>query len=359
MEVEARVPDAKDPNTELSRDELTHEGSTSLATGQAVVETVEGELEGKPAAIAGRTPWQLARARLRRDRPTMVMLFIVGFALLLGIVAPILSKVGVLQPTAFNADLIDPSTGGLPKGPWGGMSWSHPFGIEPGSGRDLLSRVVLGVTFSLMIAFLATVVAVTLGTVMGLVSGFFGGKVDFWISRLVDMILSFPVTLMLLALSGSFIKLLEKVLPEGNASAAAYIILVLGFFGWPYFSRIIRGQVLSMREREFVEAAKSLGARGNRILFKELLPNLWAPVLIYFTLLMPTNISAEAALSYLGVGVKAPTPTLGNILTDSVSYASGDFVFFAIPALFIATLVLSFNLLGDGLRDALDPKADR
>lgn len=349
------MPDSKDPGSELTRG-----GSTSLTTGQSVVESLEGaDAPDEPGKIAGRTPWQLARARLRRDRPTMVMLGIVAFALVLGLIAPLLVKLGVLNPEAFNSDLIDASTGGLPKGSFGGISLEHPFGVEPGTGRDVLSRVVLGVTFSLLIAFSATVVAVTLGTVMGLTAGFFGGKVDFWISRLVDMILSFPVTLMLLALSGSFIKIIEKVVPEGNPAAAVYIVLVLGFFGWPYFSRIIRGQVLSMREREFVEAAKSLGANGPRILFKELLPNLWAPILIYFTLLMPTNISAEAALSYLGVGVKAPTPTLGNILADSVNYAQGDFVFFAIPAVFIAVLVLSFNLLGDGLRDALDPKADR
>ncbi len=232
-------------------------------------------------------------------------------------------------------------------------------GVEPGTGRDVLSRLVLGVTFSLLIAFSATVVAVVIGTVMGIISGFNGGQTDFWISRLVDMVLSFPQTLMLLALSGLFIEVISKVAPEGNPSIALYVILVLGLFGWPSVARIIRGQVLSLREREFVESAKSLGARNGRIYFRELLPNLWAPILVYFTLVMPAYISAEAALSFLGVGIKPPTPTLGNILTNSVNYASSDFTYFIFPALFIAILVLSFNLLGDGLRDALDPKADR
>jgi peptide/nickel transport system permease protein len=147
--------------------------------------------------------------------------------------------------------------------------------------------------------------------------------------------------------------------PEGNASNGLYIILVLGLFGWPYIARIIRGQVLSLRDREFIEAARSLGARNSRIYTKELIPNLWAPLLVYFTLLLPTYISAEAALSYLGVGIQPPTPTLGNILKYSVNYAPADFAFFFFPALIIAILVISFSLLGDGLRDAFDPKADR
>ena len=135
------------------------------------------------------------------------------------------------------------------------------------------------------------------------------------------------------------------------------MILVLGLFGWPGIARIIRGQVLSIREREFVDAAQLLGASRRRIYFKEILPNLWAPLLVYFTLTMPAYISAEAALSYLGVGVKPPTPTLGNILTDSINYSTADLVFFFTPAFLIMLIVVSFNLLGDGLRDALDPKA--
>jgi peptide/nickel transport system permease protein len=147
--------------------------------------------------------------------------------------------------------------------------------------------------------------------------------------------------------------------PAGAPSEVVYLIVVLGFFGFPFFARIIRGQVLSLREREFVEASRSLGARGYRIWFIELLPNLWAPILVYGTLIFPTNVSAEAALSFLGVGVQAPTPTLGNILTDSVTFLATDPMFFFIPGLAIFLLVLSANLLGDGLRDALDPKSDR
>jgi peptide/nickel transport system permease protein len=310
--------------------------------------------------IAGRTPWQLARARLRRDKITMGVLTFVGLAILLAIAAPILTAAGVLDPNTFNQQLIDGNTGGLPVGGGGGLSAEHLLGVEPGTGRDVLSRIVLGVTFSLTVALSAAVIAVVLGTVLGLVAGFLGGWVDFAISRVIDMVLSFPQTLMLLALSGMFIQMITDLgVPAGNASNGAYIVLVLGLFGWPTIARIIRGQVLSLREREFIEAARSLGASNARIYFKELLPNLWAPLLVYGTLLVPAYISAEAALSYLGVGIKPPTPTLGNLLTYSVNYAQADVTFFLFPAIAIAALVLSFNLMGDGLRDALDPRAAR
>lgn len=331
----------------------------------ALVDSLEADSviteETAEKTIAGKTPWQLARGRLYRDKITMVILGVVIFSLLLAIAAPLLSRLGVLDPYTFHPELIDPNTGGLPKGDApGGMSWQHPLGVEPGTGRDVLSRIVLGVTFSLIVSFAATCIAVFLGTLLGLVSGFLGRWPDFAITRLIDMTLAFPQTLMLLALSGMFIDRITSFgVPAGNWSNGVYIVLVLGLFGWPYIARIIRGQVLSLREREFIEAARSLGARNGRIYTKELIPNLWAPLLVYFTLLLPTFISAEAALSFLGVGIKPPTPTLGNILKSSVNYASADFTFFFFPALTIAVLVISFSLLGDGLRDAFDPKAGR
>ena len=321
-------------------------------------ETFQVEPEGTKR-IEGRTPWQLARARLVRDRPTMFALVVASLVVLMAILAPFLDMLGILKPNAFNGNLIDSALGGFPKGEWNGISWSHPLGVEPGTGRDTLSRVVLGLTFSLIVALSATTVAVTIGTVLGLIAGFLGRWPDAIISRIVDMVLAFPQTLMLLALSGMFIEIIGRAVPNDNVATGLYIILVLGFFGWPTFARIIRGQVLSMREREFIEAARSLGASNVRIYFKELLPNLWAPILVYATLVMPAYVSAEAALSFLGVGIKPPTPTLGNILANSVNYASSVPLFFLVPGIAIAIVVLSFNLLGDGLRDALDPKADR
>jgi peptide/nickel transport system permease protein len=201
---------------------------------------------------------------------------------------------------------------------------------------------------------------VAIGAVLGIISGFVGGVVDAIVGRFIDLTLSFPLTLMLLALSTTMVAVLVKAgVPSGDLANGLYVILLLGLFGWPPIARIIRGQVLSIREREFVEAAKLMGAPRRRMYFKEILPNLWAPLLVYFTLTMPAYISAEAAFSFLGVGVKPPTPTLGNILSDSISYSQADFFFFFAPAFLIAVIVVSFNLLGDGLRDALDPRGAR
>jgi peptide/nickel transport system permease protein len=309
--------------------------------------------------IVGRSPWQIARSRLRRDKVSMASIVIIILFLLMAISAPILQTLNIIDPYSFHNALVQ-GPGSMPTGPYGGISSGHLLGVEPQTGRDLLSRLVAGVTLSMVISISATALSITIGTVLGIISGYMGKGVDFVIGRFIDLILAFPQLLMLLALS---VVLIDKItsfgVPPGAPSRVVYLIVVLGFFGFPYFARIIRGQVLSMREREFVEAARSLGARNGRIWFTELLPNLWAPILVYTTLILPTNVSTEAALSFLGVGVPAPTPTLGNILTDSVTFLSADPTYFMLPGLFIFMFVLSCNLLGDGLRDALDPKSDR
>jgi peptide/nickel transport system permease protein len=312
--------------------------------------------------VAGKSPTQLAMSRFRKDKLSMVALTVVTIYVLLGLAAPLLVKFGVLEPFAFNssAKFLDIEQGGIPRGALSGMSWTHPLGIEPGTGRDVASRLILGITLSLSIALSATAIAVALGAVLGIISGFVGGFVDSVVGRLIDLTLSFPQTLMLLALSTTLVALIiDAGVPAGSFANGLYVVLVLGAFGWPPIARIVRGQVLSIREREFVDAAKLMGAPRTRMYFKEILPNLWAPLLVYFTLTMPAFISAEAALSFLGVGIKPPTPTLGNILTDSISYSQADFFFFFAPALLIALIVVSFNLLGDGLRDALDPRGAR
>ncbi len=312
--------------------------------------------------VAGKSPTQLATARFRKDKLSMAAFVIVVLYLALGVLAPLLVHFGLLNPTLPHntAKYLDIEAGSIPKGFLGGMSWSHPLGLEPGTGRDVLSRLVLGITTSLSIALMATVVAVGIGTVLGIFSGFVGGFVDSVVGRFIDLTLSFPQTLMLLALSGLAVATLVQIgVPAGDLANGTYVTLVLGLFGWPPIARIVRGQVLSIRERDFIEAARLMGAPRGRMYFKEVLPNLWAPLLVYFTLTMPAYISAEAALSFLGVGVKPPTPTLGNILTDSVTYSQADFFFFFAPAFLIALIVVSFNLLGDGLRDALDPRGAR
>jgi peptide/nickel transport system permease protein len=332
-----------------------------ISAGQFEAEAppVAPQETAETAKIVGRSPWQIAKARLRRDKVSMASLIVVCLFLLMAVAAPILDRLGVIDPQTQHYNLVN-GLGSVPTGAFGGASLAHPFGVEPQTGRDVLSRLVLGVTLSMFIAISATIMSVVIGSVLGIISGYMGKWVDFGIGRGMDLVLAFPQLLMLLALSPVLVDRITALgVPPGNPSRVAYLILVLGFFGWPFFARIIRGQVLSLREREFIEASKSLGAKGPRIWFTELLPNLWAPILVYTTLILPTNVSAEAALSYLGVGVRAPTPTLGNILTDSVNFLAPDPMYFFLPGMFIFAFVLACNLLGDGLRDALDPKADR
>jgi peptide/nickel transport system permease protein len=329
---------------------------------------VEAELEAEPldaidgaVAIQGRSPLEIVRARLRKDKVTMVALVATVLFILVAIVSPLLARLGVLEPNKLNNELVQ-GLGSLPEGAFGGISWAHPLGVEPGTGRDLLSRILTGITTSLTVAVLATVFSVVTGTVLGIVSGYSRGKIDWFVGRLNDLVLSFPQTLMLIALSTiatERIASLIGVQSSDNTAKIAYMAIVLGLFGFPFFARVIRGQVLSLREREFIEAARSLGARSGRIYFKELLPHLWAPLLVYTTLVLPANISAEAALGFLGVGITPPTASLGAILNDSVSYAIPDPAYFFFPGFTVFILVLAFNLLGDGLRDALDPRAGR
>jgi ABC-type dipeptide/oligopeptide/nickel transport system permease subunit len=261
----------------------------------------------------------------------------------------------VQNPDVYHANLIDP-TYLRPTGAFGGISLAHPLGVEPETGRDLLARIVVGAQYSLLIAFLSTVLAVGLGTGFGVLAGYVGGWVDALIARAMDVFLAFPLLVFALALAG--------VIPysafglSGNSLRIAVLIFVIGFFNWPYMGRIIRGQTLSLREREFVDAARSLGARTPYILFRELLPNLVAPILVYSTLLIPTNILFEAALDYLGVGLYVPTPTWGQMLSSAVQngFYYIDPEYMLVPGLTIFITVMAFNLFGDGLRDALDPR---
>lgn len=302
-------------------------------------------------AIEGRSLGQIAWMRLRRDKVAMAGGVVVVFLILVAIFGPHL----VQNPDTYHPNLIN-STFLRPNGAFGGISLAHPLGVEPETGRDLLARIVVGAQYSLLIAFLATVLAVVIGTFFGIIAGYVGGWVDSLIARAMDVFLAFPLLVFALALAG--------VIPSsafglsGNSLRIAVLIFVIGFFNWPYMGRIIRGQTLSLREREFVDAARSLGARTPYILFRELLPNLVAPILVYATLLIPTNILFEAALDYLGVGLYVPTPTWGQMLSSAVQngYYYIDPEYMLVPGLTIFITVLAFNLFGDGLRDALDPK---
>jgi peptide/nickel transport system permease protein len=316
----------------------------------------ESVVSGMGKAIEGRSLGQIAWLRLKRDKWAMAGGAIVVLLILAAIASLILNAAGVLQPDTYHPDLID-ATYGRPVGAFGGVSWAHPLGVDPSNGRDLLSRVLVGSQFSLLIAAGSTVLSVLIGVTLGLVAGFAGGWVDTVINWLMNVFLAFPLLLFAIALSGVVQQSAFGL--SGNALHVAVLIFVIGFFNWPYIGRIVRGQTLSLREREFVDAARSLGARSGYILRRELLPNLLAPILVYTTLLIPTNILFEAALSFLGVGLHPPTPSWGGMLSDAVSNGSysADPEYMLVPGLAIFATVMAFNLLGDGLRDALDPRA--
>ncbi|MGI5169461.1 ABC transporter permease [Spirillospora sp. CA-253888] len=325
-------------------------GSETQAQPDAVLEGIEGK------AIQGRSLGQIAWLRLKRDKVALAGGVVVILLILMAIFAPLVVKLLGHPPNDFHQDLIDPTLGG-PTQPLGGMSGDFLLGLEPGNGRDLFSRIVYGTRVSLLVGFLATLVAVVIGTTLGVIAGYFGGWVDWIIARLMDIFLAFPLLMFSIAVVGV---VPDKWLGlEGNGLRVAILIFIIGFFSWPYIGRIVRGQTISLREREFVDAARSMGARSPYILFREILPNLVAPILVYSTLLIPTNILFEAALSFLGVGISPPTPAWGSMLTDAIRTYQIAPYFVIIPGMAIFVTVMAFNLFGDGLRDALDPRSNR
>jgi peptide/nickel transport system permease protein len=315
-------------------------------------EPAEAAVPGK--AIEGRSLGQIAWRRLKRDRAAMGGAVVIILLILMALFAPLLVKWFGYDPNSFHTDKLDPATQQPTSTfPFGKFDPDHLMGVEPPFGRDIFSRVVYGARISLLIAFVATLLSVIIGATLGVIAGYFGGWVDWLISRAMDLFLAFPLLVFAIALAG--------VIPDqafglsGDALRIVLLIFIIGFFNWGYIARIIRGQALSLREKEFVDAARSLGARGPYILVREMLPNLIAPILIYATLLIPTNILFEAALSFLGVGIRPPTATWGGMLSDAVRYYTLPHYMFW-PGIAIFITVLAFNLFGDGLRDALDPK---
>lgn len=294
-------------------------------------------------SIQGRTPLQLAWRRLRKDKVSMISLAFVIFLCLVAIFAPLLTAlIGHGPNTQY-------SNTGL-------TIYDHPVGPSKlfllgtdDLGRDVLSRIIYGSRISLEVGIGATVLSLVLGLLLGLVSGYYGGRVDAVLARFMDILLAFPVLLFAIALVARF------------GPSLKLIILVIALFQFPLIARLVRGQVISLREREFVEAARSLGSSDLRIMFLDIAPNLIALAIVYSTLLVPVNIVLEATLSYLGLGIQPPTASWGNMISEA---QTGDlytiawwFLVFPCLALFFTTL--AFNLLGDGLRDALDPRQGR
>lgn len=308
--------------------------------------------------VAQRTPKQIAWGRFTRNKVGVYAGIASIFFITVGFFAPIITRlVGVNPRDTYDGTLTEFA---MPIGAWGGISWAHPLGIEPGTGRDVFALALYGARTSFIVAIIAAVGTITIGMLVGIATGYFKGKVDSSVGRFADFLMSFPGTFMIIALSLPMVQRIESTgLAHDNAARLVVLVLFLVFFGWTGFYRLIRSQAMSMRERDFVMAAQAMGASSWRIIVKELLPNLWPTAIVFLSLSLPAYIAAEATFSFLGVGVQAPEATFGLILSDGVTYWREDPAYLLIPCLILILIVLALNLLGDAVRDALDPKANR
>jgi peptide/nickel transport system permease protein len=308
--------------------------------------------EGGALELPARSPLQLFWHRFRKDRLAMASLVFIGVLIVIAIAAPLIVEVaGVTGPNVRDQNALD--VFGTPLGP----SSAHPFGVDQ-LGRDVFARTIYGARVSLVVAFLATGVAMLVGVTLGLLAGYLRGWFDVLVSRSIDVLLAIPYLLLATGLAASC--------SLGNGCAGGLlkpglpvVIVVIALTSWPPVARIVRGETLSMREREFVEAARSVGASNTRIVFTEVLPNLVAPIIVYASVLIPQVILYEAALSFLGVGVQPPTASWGQMLSDATTIFDTAWWYMLFPGLALVLTVVAFNLVGDALQDALNPKASR
>jgi peptide/nickel transport system permease protein len=323
----------------------------STGASESLIESEHVDVAGEGAAeIAARSPLELFWRRLRNDKVALVALGVIVIMLFVAIFAPLIVKaVGAPDPNVQNDNLLDDF--GSPTGP----SSSHWFGVDE-RGRDVFSRVLYGARISLEAALISTALIVLIGVTAGLITGYYRGWVDTALSRVMDLFLAFPVLVLAVGLG---VACADGCLGGAIQPGLPVVIFVIVLTTWPYMARIVRGQVLSIREREFVEASRSLGARDRRIIFREILPNLVAPIIVYATVLIPQNIIYEAALSFLGVGVDPSKPSWGAMLADATSVFQDAWWFMVFPGLALLITVLAFNIVGDGLQDALNPRTSK
>ncbi|MEV1146191.1 ABC transporter permease [Micromonospora sp. NPDC049799] len=308
--------------------------------------------------FVGRSPGQLAWLRLKRDRTALVSAVTLAVAVCVALAAPAVKWLTGMDPTDKFVDQLNDF--GMPIGYAGGISSDHLLGLEPGSGRDILMQLVYGLRTSLFIAFVSAVLASMIGVAVGIVAGYARGWLDSAVSWLIDVTLAFPFLIFALAVipivEDRFFTAREAPPPSFRI---ALIVATFGLFSWTYTARLVRGQVISLREREFVDAARAAGAGTGHLLVRQLLPNIWAPILVTLSLNVPQFIAVEAALAFVNIGVTEPTPDLGRMIYNSIGYVASDPWYTLFPGLTIFILVLAFNLLGDSLRDALDPRSAR
>lgn len=309
------------------------------------LEVVGDAAEPSPEAakvIQGRSPWRLAFERLRRDRAAVISGVVIILVVIVAIAAPVFAWItghGVNQQFR----VIGENAQGFPTAPGGKF-----FLGADDQGRDLLVRIAYGARISLLIGVVTTIITVATGTLLGLMAAYFGRIVDTVISRLIDVTLSIPFLLFGVALAA-----------VAGGGSVWLVIGVLALFGWSSVARIVRGQVLSIKEREYIEAARSLGAGAWRIMFIDIFPNVIAQIIVYASLLIPLSIVGEASLSFLGIGVQPPTADWGAMIAGSQQVYSVAWWYLVFPSLALLVTTLAFNIFGDGVRDAFDPRTDR
>jgi peptide/nickel transport system permease protein len=303
------------------------------------------------AEVTSRSPRELFWRRFRQDRLALASLAFIIVIIVVAIAAPLVVKaLGLPGPYVENLNLTDQF--GSPLGP----SAAHPFGVDQ-LGQDVMSRVIYGARVSLIVGILGTAIATVIGVFTGVLAGFYRGWADTLISRLIDVVLSIPILLLGLGIGAACA--VRGCVAGTVQPGLGVIIFIIVLASWTYIARIVRGLVLSLREKEFVEASRSLGASNTRIMVKEILPNLAAPVIVYSTLLIPQNILFEAALSFLGVGIRPPTASWGQMIAAATPSVNTAWWYMAFPGIALLLTVLAFNLLGDGLQDALNPRTAR
>jgi peptide/nickel transport system permease protein len=313
----------------------------------------------KPVKTQGKSPTGIAFERLRKDKVAVTCACIFVFFVLVAIFAPLLARLEGQDISTLHLDLIDEY--GFPLI---GPNSEHWFGVEPRLGRDLFARWVYGARPSLIVAGTVTIVTTLIGVTVGLIAGFAGGWTDRILSWVIDFVLSLPYLLFAIAIPAVLLSIFVGPAENADVNEVARVrfislILALSFFGWASLARLIRGEVLSLREREFIQAARVLGVPTRKVLFKELLPNLVAPIVVSTSMALPTYIVAEAGLTFLGVGLTEPTPSWGVTIASAVNYYRADPLYLWLPVAGITILVLALSLLGDSIRDAFDPRTRR
>ncbi len=328
------------------------------------IDAAGGADKATEKVIAGKSPTRIALQRLRSDKVAMVSGITVILLLVLGVFAPLITSAWGLYYSTTDPNAPLPSDvlsyDGFPSvgPPYYPFTWAHPLGLAPGTGVDNLARLLYGLRTSLAVATSATVLSTVIGVTIGLVAGFARGWLDRVISFIIDLFLSFPFILGALALAPIIVSRFSTDLDKLAKAQVFALVAVLVVFGWMGLARLIRGQVLSLREREFVQAAQVMGVPTRRILFKELLPNLIAPIVVATSLALPGLITAEAGLSFLGIGITG-YPSLGQMIADAQIYWQTYPLYLWAPVLTITILVVALNLVGDSIRDAFDPRTRR